>query len=95
VLEAAAQGVPAIVPDTSAARDYVVDGETGFWFRGGDVDDLASKMAKLSDPDIARNMGQAAYDRFWSNPSTLDDHAMRLEEVYRKVIASKNQSRTD
>lgn len=89
VLEAAAQGIPAIIPDSSAARDYVIDGETGLWFKGGNTNDLARQMRKLSDPNIIKRMGRAAYDKFWSNPPTLDRHVIELEKVYHQVLADK------
>ena len=40
-------GIPAIVPDTCAAREQVVDCVTGLWFRGGNSDDLQQKMEYL------------------------------------------------
>jgi len=86
VLEAAALGVPAIVPDTSAAREMVTDGKTGLWFRGGDVNDLADKMRILQDGQRAKQMGQAAYDRYWADPFTVERHADGLEEVYRGML---------
>ena len=58
VLEAAANGVPGIVPDTCAAREIVMDGVTGLHFRGGDQQDLRGKMRQLRDPLVARNLGE-------------------------------------
>jgi glycosyltransferase involved in cell wall biosynthesis len=87
VAEAAALGIPAIVPDSSAARDWVEDGVSGLWFRGGDADDLGEKMAALmADPALARRMGQEAYRRFWASPPTLDRHLDGLERVYRSLL---------
>ncbi len=86
VLEAAANGIPVILPDTSAARDLVEDGVTGLWFRMGDARDLAHKMALLGDPEYARRLGQAAYDRYWAAPPTLDLHLQRLEAVYHEAL---------
>jgi glycosyltransferase involved in cell wall biosynthesis len=39
-----AQGLPVIVPDIGSMKDDVVQGETGFVFRTGDVDDLAKAI---------------------------------------------------
>jgi glycosyltransferase involved in cell wall biosynthesis len=86
VLEAAAQGVPAIVPDSSAARDGVVDGQTGLWFRGGDAVDLAEKITMLKDRALAARLGQAAYDRFWADPPTMEKHLARLQQVYGRML---------
>lgn len=82
VAEAAALGIPAIVPDTSAARESVIDGETGLWFKGGDPGDLAAKMLLMRDDDTVRRMGRAAYHRYWSQPEHLDAHVDRLEQIY-------------
>ncbi|MEZ5357615.1 MAG: glycosyltransferase family 4 protein [Candidatus Zixiibacteriota bacterium] len=86
VAEAAALGVPSIVPDTCAARDMVVDGKTGLWFTGGDVSDLAEKIAILKDSATVQAMGQAAYSSFWVNPPTIDRHLDALESVYRHML---------
>ncbi|MCC2642180.1 MAG: glycosyl transferase group 1 [Nitrospira sp.] len=82
VVEAAALGIPAIVADTSAASESVVDGVTGLCFKGGDLEDLAAKMRLMRDDDTARRMGRAAYDRYWSSPEHLESHVDRLEEIY-------------
>jgi glycosyltransferase involved in cell wall biosynthesis len=86
-LEAAARGVPAVVPDHGALRDAVVDGETGLWFRGGDVDDLADKLTRLAEDDaLVDRLGQTAYDCFWSGQWDLETHLDRLEAVYRTAL---------
>ncbi len=88
VLEAAAHGIPSLVPDTSAAREIVLDGVTGLHFRSGDEADLRAKMKQLQDGDLARALGRAAYDHFWSsNYSSLEAHLSSLEEIYRTVLA--------
>lgn len=87
VTEAAALGVTAIVSDGCAARDSIVDGETGLLFRAGDVNDLMKKIMLLSnDPALALRLGQAAYDNYWENPSTLDKHVQELIKCYQKVL---------
>lgn len=88
VSEAAAVGVPAIVPHDCAARESVVDGVTGLWFESGNLEDLMQKMAVLhTQPRLAARMGAAAFERYWSDPPTLDRHVDELELVYRSVIA--------
>jgi glycosyltransferase involved in cell wall biosynthesis len=88
VLEAAALGVPAIVSDSSAARDLVIDGKTGFWFRSGDYDDLSKKMAMFEDAALAKQFGAAAYERYWADPSDLEVHLRRLEDIYAQMMKS-------
>lgn len=90
VAEAAAMGVPSIVPDTSAARDWVTDRETGLWFQTGDADDLCRKLAMvMNEPALAARMGQAAYRDFWASPPTLDRHARQLEVVYESILEGR------
>jgi len=86
-LEAAAHGVPAVVSDVSAARETVVDGVTGMWFRSGDVDDLAEKLTTLDrEPELASRLGGAAYQRFWSAQWDLPTHLDQLEGIYRAAL---------
>ena len=87
-LEAAAQGVPSIVSDRLGERDAIDDGVSGLWFRAGDVDDLAEKLSNLwHDADLARQLGRAAYERFWSEPRDLATHLDELERIYRGALA--------
>ena len=89
VLEAAALGVPAIVPDTNAAREFVEDGVTGLWFRGGDAHDLRQKMELFQDAHLAGKMGMAAYRQYWNRPQSLDNHVHELITVYQHVLSKK------
>jgi glycosyltransferase involved in cell wall biosynthesis len=86
VAEAAARGISAIVPDTCAARERVVDGVTGLWFKGGSVEDLTQKMALLQDPQVAARMGLAAYEQYWADPLTPERHVEKLERVYTQML---------
>ena len=87
VAEAAAMGVPVIVPTTSAAREWVEDGVTGLYFRGGDAADLAQKIVLLRDnAEMATAMGKEAYRRYWRQPATLEKHCQDLEQVYRHLL---------
>jgi glycosyltransferase involved in cell wall biosynthesis len=79
IFEAAALGIPAVVADSCAARNLVIDGETGFHFRSGDDRHLESVMEQLQDADLVRRMGEAAYRRYWSNPRSLERHIADLE----------------
>lgn len=88
VSEAAALGVPAIVSDACAARDNIVDGETGLLFRSGDVEDLAQKLCLLnSNPKLAESLGVAAYEKYWAEPHTLQNHVTEVIKCYKHVLA--------
>jgi len=88
VQEAAALGMPCIVSDVTAAREMVVDGGTGLWFRGGDEQDLAAKLRLLEAPETARRLGAGAYEKYWANPFTMDHHIEALERCYEQVLLS-------
>ncbi len=91
-LEAAAHGVPAIVSDVSVAREVVVDGVTGMWFRSGDVEDLAEKLTTLHrQPELAGNLGGAAYRQFWSGHWDMPTHLDQLEGVYRAALGLRGE----
>lgn len=87
VLEAAALGVPAVVADSCAARDLVIDGETGLYFRGGDASALQTTMARLQDDQLVRRLGRAAHRHYWNHPRSLENHVADLEEVYAQVLS--------
>ena len=86
ILEAAANGIPVIVPDRCAARDLVENEVTGLWFKTGDQEDLRQKIETLRNSQLAAQMGAAAYDRYWSAPPTLDVHLDKLEALYCDIL---------
>jgi len=85
--QAAALGIPAIVPDRCAAREWVLDGITGWWFESGNFSDLKDKMARLQDAETARKMGQAAYELYWRDPNTMTKHLETLESCYESILS--------
>ena len=89
VLEAAAVGVPALVPDTSAAREMVEDGVTGAIFRGGDATDLGRQIERFSDDGFVARCGATAFERYWAAPTTLESHVQQLEGVYDRILAER------
>ena len=87
VLEAAAVGIPAIVPDTSGAAELVLDGTTGLHFKSGDEDDLRERMNQLRDRTFVRRLGRNAHEHFWaSDYGSLDIHLSSLERIYLKIL---------
>lgn len=91
VMEAMARGIPVIVPDTSAARDMVLDGVTGLWFKGGDVADLVIAINKMLKHGVAEQMGKAAYDTYWSSPCTIERHIGQLELCYNTILGTRQE----
>lgn len=58
VLEAMAAGLPVVATDVGGTREAVVEGETGFLLRPGDVEAIADRVGRLlADRGLARAMG--------------------------------------
>jgi glycosyltransferase involved in cell wall biosynthesis len=52
VLEPMALGRPVLAADIGGFKELIKDGENGFLFRAGDVDDLAVKLKKALDDEV-------------------------------------------
>jgi glycosyltransferase involved in cell wall biosynthesis len=73
-LEANAMGVPAIGSLNCGNEDAILEGESGFLVRQGDIDGLAEAMGKLLDPDYpwdAMAASAFAFAQFmdWEKPA--------------------------
>lgn len=67
VMEAMALGRPVVATDVLGTQEVVVDGETGFLVRMGDVEGLADRVQQLAhDPDLRRRLGEAGAARIES-----------------------------
>lgn len=87
VAEASARGIPSIVSDACAAKEYVEHEYTGLLFKGGDEDSLNTAILRLHEnPVLADQLGRNAYARFWSEPPSLARHVAQLEETYRGIL---------
>ena len=68
-LEASAAGLPVIGGDSGGAPDAILDGESGYVVRGGDVAAVAGRLTELlADPAAAAAMGEkgmAWVEREW------------------------------
>ncbi|MFO3722736.1 glycosyltransferase family 4 protein [Pseudomonas sp. HLMP] len=87
VAESAALGIPCIVSDACAGKDYIVDGKTGILFKSGDVFSLESAIKRLLDsPQTADAMGAASYMDYWKAPPTLERHIAELVACYNAIL---------
>jgi glycosyltransferase involved in cell wall biosynthesis len=86
VIEAAAEGVPAIVSDECAATDHVRDGVNGMRFAHGSVESLRRQITSLAQNDgLVRRLGAAAHDWYWRQPWTCERHVTDLLRIYRDL----------
>jgi glycosyltransferase involved in cell wall biosynthesis len=86
VIEALSVGLPVIVSDVTAARDYI-DGSNGLIFRSGDSSDLAEKMKVLLDNGAGTdNMSRYAHKKYWEKPFSFDKFLSDLLSIYRELL---------
>jgi colanic acid/amylovoran biosynthesis glycosyltransferase len=85
-LEAGNAGLPVVAYRHGGVGEAVIDGVTGFLAPEGDIATLRDNIMKLvSDPDLARRMGQAGR----SNVSTHFDilrQTQRLESLFTGIV---------
>jgi glycosyltransferase involved in cell wall biosynthesis len=85
VVEAFAHGVPAVAPALGVFPDLVRHGETGVLFRPGDVSDLRSQLAQLTDPRRSVQLGDAGW-RVYEAAYTAEQNLEALVSIYRDAV---------
>jgi phosphatidylinositol alpha-1,6-mannosyltransferase len=84
-LEAGAYGLPVVATRSGGVADAVLDGKTGFLAEPEDIDEIALAIAHLlSDPDLARRLGQA--NRDWAETLTWERNASQYLQAYQDLI---------
>lgn len=92
--EAQACGRVLLASDIPAAREAIVDGETGLLFRMGDVADLAAKiLTVVVSPALRQTIGEKA--RAAVAPQTLDWWIGAYEETLRRIALRLNPAETE
>ena len=85
VAEARSYGIPCIVPDSCAASEQVIDGETGYLFKTGDLDSLKEALIKYENADI-QVMQNNIVNNFIADNWSLTSHIKNLIQVYNEII---------
>jgi len=86
LMEALACGIPCLVSDIPANKEWIVEDENGWLFRDGDVDDLAAKiLAAMNQGEKLPGIG-AAGRRSAENRADWKKNAEALMNVYRSLI---------
>jgi glycosyltransferase involved in cell wall biosynthesis len=92
ILESYAEGRPVVASDLGSRRELVHEGETGFLYRVGDVDQLARVIGSLgSRPDLAAKMGRAGWETVRER-HTPQGHYEKLLSLYERLA---RQTATD
>lgn len=88
VQEALAVGLPVIVADGTAAREWVEPGKSGLLFKHMNGDDLARCLTLLANDDaLVEAMSRHAFDTYWQNPPTVRSHIEALQRVYAECLS--------
>lgn len=87
VMEAMSAGVPVVATDIPGTRDLVVDGETGYLVPIGNGPAFARQTERiLTDPALARRLGDAARERMHREFS-VERMVERHAALYRELLA--------
>ncbi|HHI02559.1 MAG TPA: glycosyltransferase family 1 protein [candidate division Zixibacteria bacterium] len=88
-IEANACGTSVIAADSPGLRDSVSDGETGFLYQYGNIDQLAEKLEKiLTDKNVRTNLEEGG--RRWARKFSWDDAADSFLDLL-ESIANENK----
>jgi len=94
VSEASALGLPSIVAHSCSASESIKDGITGLLFESGNAQDLNAKIKQLAqDPQLAKTLGENAYEAYWKTPKGLDNHVQSLAYTYTAILYGENHAR--
>ena len=86
IMEAQLSGLPVVATFHAGIPEVVLQGITGFLVDEGDVNGMATAMAKLVlDPELAAKMGSSGHNRIIRN-FTLDHHLSSLSALLNRVI---------
>ncbi|NQY81776.1 MAG: glycosyltransferase [Alphaproteobacteria bacterium] len=91
VIESAACGIPALVPDQGGTAEVVVDHKTGWQYRLGDVTDAARKMREILNLSTQARVriGQSAHRRVLAR-YRLEDMQRATLDVYAEFMHRPN-----
>ncbi len=89
ILESYSCGTPVLAADLGSLPECVVDGESGYLFRGGDARDLAERLEYCLDrPDELAGMGLAAR-RLAQDVYSPQKHLESLERLFAELGAGQ------
>ena len=89
ILESYALGRPVIATDLGSRRELVDEGETGFLYPAGGVEQLATAIQYLyARPGLARTMGEAGLEKVRRDHSP-EGHYDALMQIYSRLAPEK------
>jgi glycosyltransferase involved in cell wall biosynthesis len=94
LMEALACGLPCLVSDIPANKEWVTDGENGWLFRDGDADDLAEKILRITaERESLAKIGRAARATA-EQKADWQKNAAKLLQAYDLAVKSKSIRRS-
>lgn len=91
ILEASAAGLSIVATAHAGISDVIEDNVTGLLVPEGDVDDMAEKIIYLlSNPEIAKNMGNQAKKNIELNYS-MGDSLQKLRSILSESIGNQQK----
>ena len=94
ILESYAEGRAVVASDLGSRRELVHHGQTGFLYRTGDVDQLATAIRSLgATPELAQKMGRAGWETLRQR-HTPEGHYQKLLSLYEGLVVRKTRSNT-
>ena len=90
VLESQAAKKPIIGANIGGIPDFVQDGVNGLLFEAGNIEDLASKMKKLTDSPHLVELFKGNIKR----PKSMQEHASDMEQVYAQLLGQDKKNIT-
>lgn len=89
ITESMCAGIPAVVTDAGAAREQIVNGDSGYVLAHDDRDGFADRLLDLvNDAELRKRLGAAARER-WQQRYRLEEAARKYHELYRTVAAGE------
>lgn len=85
IIEMKSYGIPCIVPDNCSASEEIIDDETGFIFKSGDLRSLKNAILKFEKADKLY-MQQKIMETFKLENYTLKKHCTQLINVYKDIL---------
>jgi glycosyltransferase involved in cell wall biosynthesis len=88
ILESMASEIPAVVTESGAAREQILDGKTGYVLSRDDMDGFASRLTELlQDEALRKRMGEQARAR-WQECYRVDLASKKYHALYRSMVRS-------
>lgn len=89
IIEMKSYGIPCIVSDVSSACEEIKDGEDGYIFRSGDLDELKSKIMLIENSNISA-IGNEIINKFNANIYSMNMHMKKLLDIYNSIISGES-----